>query len=56
MASFLEGRTVVITRAATQNHSLRRMLEARGAVVVEVPLIAIAEPEDEGRERQKPVL
>lgn len=51
MASFLEGRTVVITRAATQNHSLRRMLEARGAVVVEVPLIAIAEPEDEGRER-----
>lgn len=27
------------------------MLEARGANVVEVPLIAIAEPEDEGRER-----
>lgn len=51
MGSPLEGRSVVITRAAAQNASLRRMLEARGANVVEVPLIAIAEPEDEGRER-----
>lgn len=51
MGSALDGRSVVITRAATQNESLRRILEARGAHVVEVPLIAIAEPEDEGRER-----
>jgi len=42
---------VVITRAVAQNASLRTLLEARGAVVVEVPLITIAEPEDEGRER-----
>jgi len=51
VASPLEGRSVVITRAAAQNASLRTLLEARGAVVVEVPLITIAEPEDEGRER-----
>ena len=53
MASALEGRTVVITRSATQNASLRLLLEARGALVVEVPLIAIEEPEDEGRERDE---
>lgn len=49
----LSGRSVVITRSAEQNESLRRLLEARGAVVVEVPLVAIAEPEDEGRERDE---
>ena len=51
MSDGLDGRSVVITRAAAQNASLRMLLEARGAVVVEVPLIAITEPEDEGRER-----
>ena len=51
MTSSLNGRHVVITRSIAQNESLRRLLEARGAHVVEVPLIAIAEPEDEGRER-----
>ena len=49
MSSSLDGRSVVITRSITQNESLRRLLEARGAEVVEVPLIAIAEPDDEGR-------
>ena len=49
----LDGRSVVITRAAAQNASLRMLLEARGATVVEVPLIAIEEPEDEGRERDE---
>ncbi len=53
MASPLSGRAVVITRARTQNESFRRLLEARGAEVVEVPLIAIAEPDDEGRERDE---
>lgn len=53
MASPLSGRTVVITRARSQNESFRRLLEARGAQVVEVPLIAIAEPDDEGRERDE---
>lgn len=53
MASALEGRTVVITRSVSQNASLRLLLEARGAIVVEVPLIAIEEPEDEGRERDE---
>lgn len=51
MSSPLGDRSVVITRASNQNESLRRMLEAVGADVVEVPLIAIEEPEDEGRER-----
>ena len=53
MSSSLDGRSVVITRSITQNESLRRLLEARGADVVEVPLIAIAEPDDEGRERDE---
>lgn len=53
MASPLNGKSVVITRAAAQNESFRRLLEARGAVVVEVPLIAISEPDDEGRARDE---
>jgi uroporphyrinogen-III synthase len=53
MGSSLNDRSVVITRAKSQNESFRRLLEARGAHVVEVPLIAIAEPEDEGRERDE---
>ncbi len=53
MTSALNGRKVVITRSIAQNESLRRLLEARGASVVEVPLIAIAEPDDEGRERDE---
>lgn len=53
MASPLNGKSVVITRSRSQNESFRRLLEARGANVVEVPLIAIAEPDDEGRERDQ---
>lgn len=53
MSDGLDGRSVVITRASAQNASLRMLLEARGASVVEVPLIAIEEPEDEGRERDE---
>lgn len=53
MSSSLDGRSVVITRSRLQNESLKRLLEARGAVVVEVPLIDIAEPDDEGRERDE---
>jgi len=53
MGSPLDNRSVVITRAISQNESLRRLLEARGAHVVEVPLIAITEPEDDGRERDE---
>ena len=51
MSDALDGRSVVITRSASQNASLRMLLEARGANVVEVPLIAIEEPEDDGRDR-----
>lgn len=53
MSNLLEGRSVVITRSMAQNESLRRLLEARGARVVEVPLIAVVEPDDEGRERDE---
>jgi len=53
MGSPLDNRSVVITRSISQNESLRRLLEARGARVVEVPLIAITEPEDEGCERDE---
>lgn len=51
MSERLDGTSVVITRSVAQNASLRMLLEARGAVVVEVPLLSIEEPEDEGRER-----
>ncbi len=51
MTSRLDGQRVVITRSQSQNESLRRLLESQGAVVIEVPLIAINEPDDEGRER-----
>ena len=53
MSNSLEVRSVVITRSIAQNESLRRLLEARGARVVEVPLIAVVEPDDEGRERDE---
>lgn len=53
MSNSLEGRSVVITRSIAQNESLRRLLEARGARVVEVPLIAVVEPDDEGRDRDE---
>ena len=53
MSNSLEGRSVVITRSIAQNESLRRLLEARGARVVEVPLIAVVEPDDDGRERDE---
>ena len=53
MSNSLEGRSVVITRSIAQNESLRQLLEARGARVVEVPLIAVVEPDDEGRERDE---
>ena len=53
MSNSLEGRSVVITRSIAQNESLRRLLEARGARVVVVPLIAVVEPVDEGRERDE---
>lgn len=53
MSQPLQDKSVVITRSMSQNESLRRLLEARGARVVEVPLIAIAEPDDEGRERDE---
>lgn len=53
MSGSLEGRSVVITRSRSQNESLKRLLEARGAEVVEVPLIDITEPDDEGRERDE---
>jgi len=49
----LLGRTVVVTRAATQNKELTELLTARGAKVVELPLIAIAEPLDNGRQRDE---
>ena len=47
-ADALLGRRVVITRAATQSAELVGRLEALGAVVVQVPVIAIAEPDDGG--------
>jgi len=44
----LVGRTVVVTRATDQAGSLAGALRDRGAEVVELPVIAIAEPADGG--------
>lgn len=44
----LAGRRVVVTRAADQGGELVGRLESLGASVVEVPTIAIVEPEDGG--------
>jgi uroporphyrinogen-III synthase len=44
----LEGRTVAVTRAADQAGPLAERLEALGATVIEVPVIAIADPSDGG--------
>jgi len=49
----LDDKAVVITRSASQNASLRLLLEAAGAQVVEVPLLSIEEPEDNGRMRDE---
>ena len=45
-SSPLEGKRVVITRAAEQSVALERELSARGAVPLVVPLVAFGEPED----------
>ena len=44
----LFGRRIVVTRPPSQAPALVRALRARGAEAVEVPVIAIAEPADEG--------
>jgi uroporphyrinogen-III synthase len=44
----LAGRAVVVTRAADQASALVERLRAAGATVVEVPTIAIADPDDGG--------
>ena len=49
----ITNRTVIVTRAVTQNSQLSEMLRAHGAYVIEVPLISIEEPEDDGRERDE---
>lgn len=53
MSNSIEDKVVVVTRAVTQNSELTEMLRNRGAQVLEVPLISIEEPEDEGRERDE---
>ena len=45
----LRERTVAITRAADQAGPLTERLEALGATVIEVPVIAIADPSDGGQ-------
>jgi uroporphyrinogen-III synthase len=44
----LAGRTIVVTRAADQSSALVARLRERGATVIEVPTIAIADPADGG--------
>jgi uroporphyrinogen-III synthase/REP element-mobilizing transposase RayT len=45
-ANALQGRRVVVTRAAEQAEELVRELEARGAEVLLLPMVAFAPPED----------
>jgi uroporphyrinogen-III synthase len=53
MSHRIEDKVIVVTRAVTQNSELSELLRSRGAEVLEVPLISIEEPEDEGRERDE---
>jgi uroporphyrinogen III methyltransferase/synthase len=48
MTGALHGRAVVITRAKAQSATLASALAARGATVIEVPVLAIAPPADGG--------
>lgn len=41
----LEGRSILVTRAADQAEALTAQLQGRGALVVECPTIALVEPE-----------
>jgi uroporphyrinogen-III synthase len=49
MTGRLAGRSVVVTRAAEQAGRLVALLEAEGAVVIEVPTVVIVDPDDGGR-------
>jgi uroporphyrinogen-III synthase len=42
----LEGKRIVITRAATQSEALSKQFSALGAIPIILPLVAFAEPED----------
>jgi uroporphyrinogen III methyltransferase/synthase len=44
----LEGRRIVVTRAADQAAEIATLLEAQGAVAVRAPMIRIAPPDDAG--------
>ena len=48
MKPSLENRTVVVTRAAEQQGEARRLLEAQGAQVLDLPALVIGPPDDWG--------
>lgn len=48
MKPSLENRTVVVTRAAEQQGEARRLLEAQGARVMDLPALVIGPPDDWG--------
>lgn len=53
MSAGLAGATVVVTRASHQSAAMTEMLASRGALVVELPLIAVADPDDGGKRRDE---
>ena len=48
MSQPLQNRTVVVTRAADQQGEARRLLEAQGAQVLDLPALVIGPPDDWG--------
>ena len=44
MSGALSGRTVIVTRAAEQQGAARRLLEQRGATVLDLPALVIGAP------------
>ena len=44
----LHGRTIAVTRAAQQLRAARRLFEAAGAAVVDLPALVIGPPDDWG--------
>ena len=51
MSNDLKGKRVVVTRASSQAGQLRKMLEARGADVLEIPTIKILPPQSTAAKR-----
>ena len=52
MSEELKGKRVVVTRASSQAGQLKKLLEAKGAYVLEIPTIKILPPQSDDEKRE----